>query len=190
MHQIPEYQTSVTLFHRDGEVWVYRTLKEALKALGSSWIAANVGAHFRVFDHAARRFDQVRNAWIREPIYVERAFIMRDDAGGVVTAADFQPLIQRRRWRGWHRWGRMLETWNGEGPVPGVRCRRGGRHWYRRPHSMMERRQAAYVAKEEGEVAPRGKRSLKHLPNAWDDYCVAARDDRGWKRHRRTQYHS
>lgn len=187
MHQIPEYQTAVTLFSRDGEVQVYRTMKEALKALGTRWIAANVGAHFRVFDHNARHFDTDRRTWVSEPQYVERNYIMRNDAGEVVTAADFYPLAERRRWRGWYRWGRALENWNGVGPVPCIGRPRGG-HYYRRPETMMERRQAAMVLKEEGEVAPRGKRSLKHLPNAWDDYRVAARDERGWKRHRRTQY--
>ncbi|KVP39731.1 hypothetical protein [Burkholderia ubonensis] len=186
MHQIPAHETAVTLFSRDGDVWAYPSLKAALKALGERWIAANVGQHFRVFDYAARRFDSVRAVWVTEPLYVEHAFIMRDDAGGVVTAATFSPLIARRRWRS--RWTRMWETWNGEGPVPGVRCRRGGGHYYRRPKSMMERRQAAMVLTDEGEVAPRGARSLKHLPNAWDDYCVAAREDRNWKRHRRTQW--
>lgn len=187
MHQIPEYQTAVTLFSRDGNVWVYRTLKAALKALGVKWIAANVGAHFREFDHVARHFDQARNVWVREPMYVEREFIMRDDAGGVVTAATFHGLIEHRRRARWMRWSRMLETWNGEGPVPGIGRSRGG-HWYRRPQTMMERRQAALVLKEEGEVAPRGARSLGHLANAWDDYYITARSDRNWKRNRRTQW--
>ena len=107
---------------------------------------------------------------------------MRDDAGGVVMAATFHPLIERRWPARWSRRWRMWETWSGEGPVPGVRCHRGGRHYFRRPKSMMERRQAAFVAKEEGEVAPRGARSCCNLPNAYDDYCVASRDDRSWKR--------
>ncbi|KVP75313.1 hypothetical protein WJ96_06020 [Burkholderia ubonensis] len=186
MHQIPAYETAVTLFSRDGNVWAYPSLKDALKALGERWIAANVGTHFRVFRYVARRFDPVREVWVPEPVYDEHSFIMRDDAGGVVTAATFSPLIERRRWRS--HWSRMWETWNGEGPVPGVRCHRGGGHYYRRPQSMMERRQAALVLTEEGEVPPRGARNLHHLPNAWDDYYITSRGDRCWKRHRLTQW--
>lgn len=186
MHYIPAYETAVTLFSRDGQVWAYPSLKAALKALGERWIAANVGPHFRVFAHSARYFDTVREEWVGEPVYVERAFIMRDDAGGVVTAATFSPLIERRRWHS--RWTRMWDFWNGEGPVPGVRCYRGGGHYYRRPQTMMERRLAGLVLEEEGEVAPRGARKANHLPNAYDDYRIAAREDRNWKRYRRTQW--
>ncbi|WP_321842636.1 hypothetical protein [Paraburkholderia bannensis] len=185
MHQIQQHQSSVTLFSRDGQVAVYPSLKTALKALGERWIRDNVGPDFRVFDYSTHSFDPVRNAWVREPRYVERDFIMRDDTGGVVTLATFHPFIVRRR-----RLRRQdpLKTWNGDGPVPGVRCRRGGRHYFRRPKSMMERRQAALVLKEEGEVAPRGARSFCNLPNAWDDYPMSSIGDRCWKRYRRTQW--
>lgn len=186
MHYIPAYETAVTLFSRDGQVWAYPSLKAALKALGERWIANNVGPHFRVFDFDARYFDFERMVWVAKPVYVERAFIMRDDAGGVVTAATFAPLVERRRWNS--RWTRMWDCWNGEGPVPGVRCYRGGGHYYRRPQTMMERRLAGLVLEEEGEVAPRGARKANHLPNAYDDYRIAAREDRNWKRYRRTQW--
>jgi hypothetical protein len=185
LHEIQKYESGVKLFTRDGRVSVYPSLKAAFKALGERWIANNVGADFRVFDYSAHRFDKVRNVWVREPRYVERDFIMRDDAGGVVTLASFRPFIVRRRRL---RWQDPLKTWNGEGPVPGVRCHRGGRHYFRRLKSTMERRQAALVLKEEGEVAPRGARSFRSLPNAWDDYPVSSLGDRCWKRYRRTQW--
>jgi len=184
MYQIPAHETAVTLFSRDGEVWAYPTLKAALKALGRSWIASNVGAHFRVFRCVSRFFDTERETWVYEPAYDVHDFIMRDDAGAVVTLSDFQPLIARRRW---YRWTRALDTWNGEGPVPGVHKASAGRHYFRRPHTGNERRQAALVLKEEGEVAPRPARSANGLPDAWDDYHISAREDRSWKRHRKTQ---
>jgi len=54
MHQIPAYEPSVTLFHRDGDVWVYRSLSEAYDALGYHWICENVGEEFRVFSFRIR----------------------------------------------------------------------------------------------------------------------------------------
>lgn len=186
MHQIPIPDTAVTLFSRDGEVWVYHSMTAALAELGLRWIAANVGAHFRVFNHVSRQFCFATESWTTERVYDCRDFIMRDDFGGVVTAESFSPLVTRRRWSS--RWTRMWETWNGEGPVPGVRCWRGGNRYYRRPHTMMERRQAALVLTDEGEVPPRGARNLRNLPNGWDDFRIAAREDRSWKRHRKTQW--
>jgi hypothetical protein len=52
----------------------------------------------------------------------------------------------------------------------------------------MKRRQAALVLKEEGEIAPRGARSFRNLPNAWDDYRVSSLGERCWKRYRCTQW--
>jgi hypothetical protein len=182
MHQIPACATAITLFSRSGNVWAYPTLNAALKALGRSWIAANVGAHFRVFRTMSRYLDTTREAWVYEPVYDVCDFIMRDDAGGVVTVASFPA----RAWRS--RWNRLLDTWNGEGPVPGITCGRGRGHYYRRPHTMSERRQAALVLIEEGEVAPRPPRSASNLPNSWDDYRVSGREDRNWKRNRKTRW--
>ncbi len=185
MHQIPAHETAVTLFARDGSVFAYKSLRAALKALGTRWISAHVGPHFRVFSHISRRFDTERELWVYESVYDEYNFIMRDDAGQVVTASNFSPLIEERRWRG--RWFRLLENWNGEGPVPGVSRPRNG-HYYRRPKTTNERRQAALVLEEEGEVAPRASRTGHNLPNAWDDYRIRARKDRNWKRFRNTQW--
>lgn len=186
MYQIPAHETAVTLFSRDGDVWAYPTLKAALKALGRSWIARNVGPHFRVFDYVSRRFDTQKEGWVYEPVYDEHAFIMRDDAGAVVTLVDFQPLVARRRRKS--RWSFALDTWNGEGPVPGVHKPSAGRHYFRRPQSANERRQAGLVLVEEGEVAPRPARSANSLPDAYDDYGIAAREDRSWKRNRNTRW--
>jgi hypothetical protein len=186
MYHIPAYETAVTLFSRDGDVWAYPSLRAALTALGRDWIARNVGPHFRVFRCNSRVFDTARETWVAEPVYDEHAFIMRDDAGEPVTLAAFYPLIERRRYQS--RWTRMLDTWNGEGPVPGVHKRSAGRHYFRRPQTMNERRQACLVLLEEGEVAPRAARNVSHLPNSWDDCCVASRENRNWKQFRKTRW--
>lgn len=185
MHHIPPYETSITLFSRDGEVTVFRSLKAAYKELGRRWISENVGAHFRVFDGIDRRLDERRGIWVYGPRYVEHKFIMRDDFGDVVTLANFDAAIQRKRYR--YRWSYLLEDWNGEGPVPGVHRWRKGHYW-RRPQTMMERRQAGLVLKEEGEVPPRPSRRDNYLPNAWDDLPISSRYVKSWKRHRKTQW--
>lgn len=182
MHQIPAYETSVTLFSRNGNVWAYPTLSAALKALGRRWISANVGAHFRVFRTMSSYFDTTREVWVYEPVYDVWDFVMRDDAGRIITLASFPSP----RWRS--RWNRLLDTWNGEGPVPGISCGRGRGHSYRRPRTMSERRQAALVLFDEGEVAPRPPRKANQLPNSWDDYYVSSRTDRNWKRFRKTRW--
>ncbi len=186
MHQVPPYESAVTLFSRDGEVEVFKSMKAALKALGLRWIEDNVGPHFRVFRYVERRFDTQRALWVADPLYDNYRYILRNDQGEPVTAADFAVFRRQRPWRG--SWALRYAQWNGEGPVPGTRCRRGGRHYYRHPRTMHERRQAALVLEEEGEVAPRPHRSANSLPCAWDDFRVAARDDRNWKRFRRTQW--
>src|SRR4051812_43443183 len=134
MYQIPAYESAVTLFSRDGDVWAYPSLRAALKALGRDWIARNVGPHFRVFRCKSRVFDTARATWVVEPVYDEPAYIRRDDAGAPVTVATFSPLIGRRRYQ--PRWTRMLDTWNGEGPAPGVHKTSAGRHYCRRLATM------------------------------------------------------
>lgn len=186
MYHIPAYETAVTLFSRDGNVWAYPTLQAALKDLGRDWIARHVGPHFRVYRCNARFFNTARESWASEPVYDEHAFIMRDDAGEPVTLANFYPLLERRRYQS--RWTRMLDTWNGEGPVPGVHKTSAGRHYCRRMETMNERRQASLVLAEEGEVAPRAARNASHLPNSWDDFWVSARGNRNWKRFRKTRW--
>lgn len=81
---------------------------------------------------------------------------------------------------------RMYAHYPGYGPVPGVSAHYGGRA-HRRFQHMNERRLAVHFT-EEGEVPPRASRSHNTIPNPWDDYPVTARDDRSWKRFRRTQF--
>jgi len=186
MHQIPAYETAVTLFSRGGDVWVYPTLNAAFKALGYRWIAAHVGPHFRAFSHNHRCFDSVREVWYSEPVYTEHDFVMRDDFGTPITQDVFWPYQERSR--RWYRWRSEWDTWNGEGPVPGISCHRGSWRCWRRPKAQSERRAAACVLVEEGEVAPRPSRRQNNLPDSWDDYNVAAREDRSWKRYRKTRW--
>lgn len=189
MHQIPAYETSVTLFHRDGDVWVYKNLRDAYDALGYHWICEHVGEEFRLFAHTTTRYEWSDQGYVPvvEPTYVVADFIMRDDFGSKITGKDFYGIYQGRRkayrCRSWY--GHRYHFWNGEGPVPGVHKRNAGIHYCRRIRHMNERRWATPV---DDEPAPRPGRNSHNLPNPWDDYTVAAREDRSWKRHRRTQW--
>jgi hypothetical protein len=187
---IPPYQTAVSLFCKDGSVSVYASLAQAKKELGIRWIARSVGKHFREYLCTTRTYDTDDDGnlvTVRKPEFQESEYVMRDDAGQPVTLADFQALTSREKYISY--WARKYATWNGEGPVPGVRKWRGGRHYFRHFHVMHSRRQASFFA-EEGEVAPRCSQNEHGIPDPWDDQHVSAREDRSWKRYRRTQYKS
>ncbi|WP_160331264.1 hypothetical protein [Burkholderia cenocepacia] len=145
-----------------------------MSELGLAWIRRNVGANF-----SAR--------WYSEDTWTSTCcmFIMRTDFGSVLTVDDFLDLARLRS--AGARWQRNSE-YCGYGPVPGVRKHRGGGHYFRRMRHMNERRQAALVVEEEGEVAPRAARNLHGLPNPWDDYPCHSRDNRNWKRFRKTRW--
>ena len=66
-----------------------------------------------------------------------------------------------------------------QGPVPAVRCRRGGRGNSRKSFSFTNEKRQAQPVKEEGEVLPRGARRLKSLPEPWNQYCRIVQ--RSWK---------
>ena len=184
---IPPYQTAVSLFHKDGSVHVYATLAEAKKQLGLRWIAQNVGAHFREYRYTPQYFSYGESCppIPGEAVYDERDYVMRDDFGQPLTHADFASLAPKRPYV--YRWEMKYRLWNGEGPVPGSRKRRGGRHYCRRLRVVRTLRQS-YPVYEDFEVAPRGHRSSRNLPDTRDGHLVAAREDRSWKRYRKTQY--
>lgn len=100
-------------------------------------------------------------------------------------------LMNLRRSRRYYR--RVLDDWNGEGPVPGTgRRTRYSRRYYRRVRTMAERRSAAVTQRQlqgdellflsSGELAalePRGRRGLAYIPSSWDD--IHRRHERAWK---------
>lgn len=181
MKYIKPYEPAVTLFGRDGSVRVFKSMSAAYRALGLPWIRENVGAHFSVFvcrEHYTALFEPSKS------IYAEADYVMRNDLGEILTAQSFQPLREKEIKRRY--WGRYAQ-WNGEGPVPGTRKYRGGRYYFRRIRHLNARRLCFTIA-EEGEVPPRAARDVHHLPNNWDDYGVAAREDINWKRFRKQQW--
>lgn len=180
---IPPYHTAVSLFGADGSVSVFKSLEHAFRALGERFIRNEVGPQFRVFRHVDQVWHERGGQMVlcREPVYAYYAYVLRDDAGRALDMGDFWHLRERRR----RRYGFALATWNGEGPVPGIGRPRGGRY-FRRLGTTPERRAAQLM--DECEVAPRAARNSRNLPNAWDDYHVRSREDRSWKRFRKTRW--
>lgn len=180
MHHIPAYTPVVTLFTNDGKSRAFPSMRAALSELGMRWIAENVGEHFCQFTGFDVRWTELGR--VRTPTYRYAFAIVRTDLGDVVTADDFRALIPKK-YGAWYY--RRFEFWNGDGPVPRTGKHRGG-HYFRRLSTAGARRQAQCVDVEE--PAPRAARNKSNIPNSWDDYAVAAREDRSWKRHRRTQW--
>lgn len=183
MYVVKQYESPITVFCVEGGAWHYKSKKALLDEVGYRWIMNNVGEHFTEFAGWASRYTEA--GWVcGEPTYRGAKYIIRDDEGNSVTHGEFAALIAKRRKIYWPRV--MWEQWNGEGTVPGVGRRRGG-HYFRRLKTTNERRWSIPVV-EDGEPAPRARRSHKNLPNAWDDYQISSRADRNWKRFRKTQW--
>lgn len=168
MHIIRQHQTSITLFKRNGSVVVFRSMKEALKKLGYSWITSNVGPHFCVSSGAG---------------YVDYPCIMRNDVGEIVTADCFIAL--RVKPVGPYR-AHLFQYWNGSGPVPGAGKNRVS-HYFRNIRYINAKRAAQHFS-DEGEFAPRAARSVNLLPDAWDDLKISSKRFRSWKQFRKTQW--
>ncbi|MFL9881327.1 hypothetical protein PQR63_23220 [Herbaspirillum rhizosphaerae] len=164
MHIIHQHQTSVTLFERNGNFVVFRSMKEVLKKLGYPWINSNVGPHFRIFTGIA---------------YKDYQYILRNDLGETVTAESFIALhvksVQKYRT---HRFE--------HGPVPGTGNGKPSRY-FRNIRYINARRAAQYFAND-GEITPRAARTINLLPDAWDDLKISSRRFRSWKQFRKTQW--
>ena len=87
-------------------------------------------------------------------------------------ALDIEALLSyglRRHATRPHRWNKPVPGYvRRAGPVQGIRKWRGGRGCSSFAH-MNERRLAAGVLREEGEVPPRAARNAHTLPDPWDD---------------------
>lgn len=177
MHLIPRYRSSVTLFSHQGNIMVFETMQHALRVLGFRWIRERVGRNFYEFSHT--EVESVSGA--RTPVYDRFEYVMRDDFGEPLVASDFA------KFRASRRWFCAFDAWNGSGPVPGVHKCNAGAHYCRRIRYVGQRRQAIPDVTE-GELGPRGKRSIRNLPDAWDDYYPRNRLDRNWKQFRKNQW--
>lgn len=184
MHVVKHYESPITVFSVEGDSWHYKSKKALLKEVGYRWIMNNVGKHFSEFSGWTPIC--TASGWVcGEPTYRHFKYIIRDGEGSCITHGDFAELVAAKRRKVY--WLRMKwEKWNGEGPVPGIGRPRGGHH-FRRLKTINERRWSIPMV-EEGEPAPRARRNHTNLPTTWDDFQISSREDRNWKRYRKTQW--
>lgn len=183
MHIIPPFLPGVTLRHRDGAICRYTSIHAVFKALGSRWLRDNLG-----FDLEPLRVCTCHQVGPRfdDPLSVAQpAWSIAFDSGEPILASDFGRLVAVRPFPFWDR---RYGTYNGFGPVPGSGRRRRRAHYFRRIRYIGERRTVAFVLDEDGETPPRSKRNGANLPDSWNDYDIAARNDRNWKRFRKTRW--
>lgn len=188
MHIVKEYQTTVTLFSREGGVWRYPSIRALVKELGLDWVGRNVADHFRVFSHIewrtaeGHRFYGGRGTAVsKERIYKDASYILRDDAGRAVTYAQC--------------WGAVRQPWRAiapkratTGPVEGTGKRRL-RYHRRRAAQFINAVRAAETFYEEGEVEVRTARGVELLQSKWDaEYWRGHHQERCWKKFRKTQW--
>ncbi len=86
----------------------------------------------------------------------------------------------------WARYASRGLVYCGYGPVPNIRKSRGGSGYFRRMHTISDRRMNALVVVEDGEVPARMARTGRNLPNDWDDDSFGRRS-RGWKAQRKSR---
>ena len=182
----PRTRGTVFLHGRDGSTQVFPSREKALATLGFSFIERRVRAQFRV--PCSPRYGRYDAEWNYHPVvlYALADYILRDERGQPLTAADFAGLVPARStW-----WSRRWDSyrWNGEGPVPGTRKCSGHYCWFRHPRTANERRLNALVLAEDGEIGPRAARRPARIPTAWDD--LGRHVERNWKRQRKTQWRS
>lgn len=123
-----------------------------------------------------RPCNQARSQWLCIRAFSAKGHLMHlPSLLGLAARLSQSGAGPSRYWR-W-RWG----TWNGEGPVPGTACRRGGYGTFRNIQTHAQNRMHALVVQSDGEVAARAKR--RKLPTAWDDFV--RRSTPTWKDQRK-----
>lgn len=131
------------------------------------------------------------------PCFGGDVIIFKDELGLVIpvwkikevyhSLPPYQPVIRHkyRRWF-WYFYDHDRDFRNG--PVPGIRCWRGGRSCTN-VSTKQEQTENEFLQYDEDcvdlQITPRGKR--KHLPTSWDDYPKRRRGN-SWKEQRKSQY--
>ncbi|MTH95625.1 hypothetical protein [Roseibium sp. RKSG952] len=128
---------------------------------------------------------------------MEDGYIVVSDYLGIsIREHDFIPFaLDACRKERQRRLARRLRRENytfRRGPVPGIRCSRGGGGMFRHPRTLNEMRNAV-ACDSDSElrdlgVRVRGRRKKAALPTLWHDLWRNDIDNKNWKYQRRTQY--
>jgi hypothetical protein len=178
------------IMHSRGECrGSYDTLTELVQN-ARPWILDKVCDRW---DHLGMHTLQVETYYTPWYGYEDR-FIILDEVGNVVSLSHLNSVRALVPYSGSTYSGRWRPNPKSykfrDGPVPGIRCHRGGgrgyHRWFRYVFEL--RANAAMAADDDADeygVIVRGKR--RNMPNPWDDQHIAGHG-RGWKAHRKTQY--
>lgn len=131
------------------------------------------------------------------PLYVSpwharsRVRYYADAAGNTIPEWKIAEVLTHNPRRYVNRWNPDRPYTFRSGPVPDIRCRRGGRHYYRRIATTAELRENDFLWYDEDaiehRIQPRPSRRRGALPTFWDDGRFARHGD-GWKNYRGTQH--
>lgn len=189
----------VTVHAHIGKVRTFASLADAVRAIGRSHhiealsdrpLACSFDSPFHSDRH--RYYSTWEYAVTVKHVYGGDAFVLYDELGLRIPAwrvkeayAHLPEADKARR----YRWARPHVFRSG--PVPGIRCFRGGGYSaFRSPGTLNELRaiEAEEFDLDELDIRPKGRRR-RDLPTAWDDvsrsrgYTV-----RSWKEYRKHQY--
>ncbi|MBC8741852.1 hypothetical protein F6X40_35480 [Paraburkholderia sp. UCT31] len=171
---IPKNDGPYTVYDRNGNVSVYRTKAQVVKASGG-------------YGRLKRRLERGKpvcaRAWLAQPeastvwYYAEERasrLVLNTvgDSLAIEAFAEFAPVKKPRI--------------QGDYGVSHEGRKRTNGRWYRTIGTFPERRMNALVLFEDGETASRAARQGKNLPSPWDDYVRS--NERNWKVQRQKQY--
>lgn len=173
----------IFLHHINGGVWSFKDLEAAYISLGRVFIRDYVGKQYR-FTYTETYFETGLKSR-RVEGYAH--YIMRDDAGNVITFDDFS-FIREKEARAFKRSCENRVIRRNTGPIERTgRCHR--RKTYRHPKTLQERRNSQEDDEiKEYNVKIRARRNAVNLPSYYDDIPRSDRVDRNWKHYRAKQY--
>ena len=161
---VPRNEAPFTVFTSDGSVNIYKSIQQLVKAIG--WYRLK---------HSLDRVDAAELAvWLKLAtareggVYDKRRIVLNafGDTLGLETFAAFEPSSNVPTWFTGRRWHKS--------------------RYVRYPKTYTERRMNSVTFEEDGEVAARGARRGKNLPNDWDDRKLILQ--RSWKVYRHHQW--
>lgn len=192
-----KFTDKIYLLHKDGRRWEFKDIYDAVETLkdwglydGHHRDSKYIDDHYRAIGH----YDHDHEEYVIDG-HIE--YILRSDFGEIITIADLntaRDIVRNDRFDAYLDNKHSIATKNyRNGPVPNIRCLRGGGYsYYRRIHTFAEHRDNEGLLRDEDaqeyRVIPRPKRVSMNLPNSWDDIGRSDYRNKNWKRHRKTQW--
>lgn len=168
----------VTVRARDGKVWIYESLDHAVRDFYENEIE-------NLTDHLNFPWEDF-NLYRGTPFKFFDCLGLRIPVWAIKEAYYNLPPLERKTFR-WMRRRKKRYRFR-DGPVPGIRCSRGGGYGYFRGIRTTAESREIVTDRAGDDLEYQIPWRRKSLPNAWDDISRVSIRDRSWKRHRKTQY--